>query len=42
MNRKPESVQHSNHLLSTPGEWDTIITIYRHVIIHAQCQQVAH
>lgn len=42
MNRKPESVQHSNHLLSTPGKWDTIITIYRHVIIHAQCQQVAH
>lgn len=29
--------------MSTPGGMGvTIITIYRHVIIHAQCQQVAH
>lgn len=44
MNRKPESVQHSNHFFRQhQGNGIRFsITIYRHVIIHAQCQQVAH
>ena len=35
MNRKPESVQHSNHFLSTPGEWDTILYNYIQTCYHS-------
>lgn len=35
MNRKPESVQHSNYFLSTTGEWDTILYIYIQTCYHS-------